>query len=260
VRGRKTKGTEGIGGTLLRVAAGLVVVVALWQAVVLVVAPPRFMLPAPLAVAERLWTDAGFLLGQAAITFAEMAFGLLLGGIVGVGSALLVAAFPLAGRAIMPVLLVSQVLPVFAIAPLLVLWLGFGMASKVAMAAIIIYFPVASALVDGLRRTEPGLLELAALAGSGRGRTLFLIRFPSALPSLVSGLRVAAVFAPIGAVIGEWVGASAGLGFVMTQANARMQTDRLFAALVILAVAALLLRALVDLLARPLVAWAEDPA
>lgn len=162
------------------------------------------------------------------------------------------------GRSIVwPLLLVLQALPVFAIAPLLVLWFGFGLASKVVMASLVIFFPVASSFADALRRTSQDLLDAAALTQATPLATLFLIRVPSALPGLGSGLRVAAVFAPIGAVIGEWVGASRGLGFVMLQANARMQADTLFAALIILAVLTIVLRFLVDAFAARLTPWVQ---
>ena len=105
----------------------------------------------------------------------------------------------------------------FAIAPLLVLWLGYGMASKVAMATLVIFFPVASTLYDGLRRADPGWLDLARTMNAPPRAVLLRIRLPAALPAFASGARVAAAVAPIGAVIGEWVGASAGLGYLMTQ-------------------------------------------
>ena len=106
--------------------------------------------------------------------------------------------------------MLGQTIPVFALAPLLVLWFGYGLASKVAMAILIIYFPVAAALFDGLRRTEPGWLDLARTMGATRLRTLLRVRLPAALPAFGSGLRVATAVAPIGAVVGEWVGSSAG--------------------------------------------------
>src|SRR5690606_30394795 len=142
---------------------------------------------------------------------------------------------------LMPMLVVSQALPVFALAPLLVLWLGYGLTSKVAMAVLIIYFPVTAAFLDGLRRTEPGWLELARTMDASPAAILRHIRIPAALPALASGLRVAAAVAPIGAIVGEWVGSSAGLGYLMLHANARMQVDLMFAALLVLAVMALLL-------------------
>lgn len=192
------------------------------------------------------------------MTLAEIVLGLLLGSAAGIAIALAVAAIPGAMQFAWPVILVIQALPVFAVAPLLVLWFGFGMASKVVMAALIIFFPVASAFADGLRRTEKEILESAELLGASRWRVLWRIRVPLGLPGLVSGLRVAAPVAPLGAVIGEWVGASAGLGFVMLQANARVQTDVLFAVIIILAVLTLALRFAVDQLADLLVPWAKE--
>jgi putative hydroxymethylpyrimidine transport system permease protein len=156
------------------------------------------------------------------------------------------------------VVLVLQASPVFVLAPLFVLWFGFGMASKVAMTTLIIFFPVASAFADGLRRIPAEIIDAARLVAAGPWRILFEIRVPLAMPALVSGLRVAAPLAPLGAVIGEWVGASAGLGFVMVQANARMQTDTVFAAMAVLAALALALRAAVDALAPRLAPWADE--
>jgi putative hydroxymethylpyrimidine transport system permease protein len=156
----------------------------------------------------------------------------------------------------MPAVIVVQALPVFAIAPVLVLWFGFGLASKVVMASLVIFFPVASTLHEGLSRTDPGLLDLARLNRAGRLRTFLLIRWPAAIPDLVAGLRMAAGVAPIGAIIGEWVGASSGLGLMMMHANARLQTDVMFAALTVLAAMALLARAAVDLLTRNWASWA----
>src|SRR5690606_22034934 len=129
--------------------------------------------------------------------------------------------------------------------------------SKVVMASLIIFFPVASAFADGLRRTGAEVLEAAAASGAGHWQILCGIRIPLALPALVSGLRVAAPPAPLGAVVGEWVGASGGLGFAMLQANARLQTDVVFAALAILAVLTLALRLAADELGR-LIPWARE--
>jgi putative hydroxymethylpyrimidine transport system permease protein len=243
----------------MRLMLALLMVVAAWQLVVLVTAPPAYILPGPLAVARTLWLSAPRLASDAAVTLTETLAGLLVGTLFGILTGLAAAASPLAGRVITPLLVASQALPVFALAPLLVIWFGYGMASKIAMTSLTLFFPVASSLADGLMRTDPGLLDLARLSRARRWQTLILIRFPAALPALVSGIRVAAVFAPLGAVIGEWVGASAGLGLLMVQANARMQTDLLFAALAILAVFSISLKILVDRLTGRLIPWAEQP-
>lgn len=229
-----------------------------WQALVLALAPPRYILPAPLDVLATLVERWRFLASHALVTSAEILAGLAAGVALGIAAALAVVAFPRAGRLAWPMVLVLQAFPVFVLAPLLVVWFGFGMASKVAMTTLIIFFPVASAFADGLRRTPPELVDAAALAAASPLRVLVDIRLPLAMPALVSGLRVAAPLAPLGAVVGEWVGASAGLGFVMVQANARMQTDTVFAAMTVLAALTLALRAAVDAAAPRLAPWAHE--
>ena len=247
-----------MGGKLLRAAVVLLGLAGAWQLVVWVSGVPRFILPGPLAVAEAIGAHAGTLAANAWVTFAEIGLGLALGGALGVVSALVLAYFRPARLWLLPVLVASQAVPVFALAPLLVLWLGYGMVSKIAMATLIIYFPVAAAFFDGLRRTEPGWLDLAQTMNAGRWRTLRHIRIPAALPALASGLRVATAVAPIGAIVGEWVGASRGLGYLMLHANARMQIDLLFAALTVLAVFAVLLYAGVDAGLRRALPWQAD--
>lgn len=239
-------------------AFGMVAAAALlaaWELLVRLLDVPAFILPPPSRVAAALAAQPGYYLRHGAVTLGEILLGLAAGAALGAATAVLLALSPRLERLAGPALAASQALPVFAIAPLLVIWFGFGVASKVAMAALIIYFPVATIFADGLRRTDPGLLDLARLNGAGRLATLRLLRIPAALPALGSGLRVAASIAPIGAVVGEWVGASAGLGFIMLQANARMQTDRVFAALALLALMAVLLRAATDRLVRLWLGW-----
>jgi len=240
---------------LLVTVAGLS---ALWQAVIWATSVPRFILPPPALVAARLWSDAPLLLHHALITAGEILLGLLLGVGIGGLAALLLIVSSVARRWLLPLLIMSQAVPVFALAPLLVLWLGYGLASKIAMAALIIFFPVATSLFDGLRRTEPGWLDLAWTMGASPWATLRHIRLPAALPAFASGVRVAAAVAPIGAVIGEWVGASAGLGYLMLHANGRMQTDLLFAALLVLALLAITLWAVIDALLRRAIPWQPD--
>ena len=152
--------------------------------------------------------SAPLLLDQAAITLVEILLGLAGGVLIGGASALAMALLPPLQPWLLPLLVLGQTIPVFALAPLLVLWFGYGIASKVVMAMLIIYFPVAAALFDGLRRTEPGWLDLARTMGATRLRILLRLRLPAALPAFGSGLRIATAVAPIGAVVGEWVGSS----------------------------------------------------
>ncbi|MDP3416810.1 ABC transporter permease [Falsiroseomonas sp.] len=232
--------------------------VLLWQGFVWLTDVPPFLLPAPSRVALALADRWDSILHHALITGTEILLGLALGSLLGITTALVLVAWREGRRWLLPLLLMSQAIPVFAIAPLLTLWLGFGIASKVAMATMIIFFPVATAFYDGLRRTEPGMLDLAATMGAGRLATLWRVRVPAALPALASGLRVAAAVAPIGAVVGEWVGASAGLGYLMLHANGRSQTDVMFAALFVLMLMALTLWFATDWLLRRAIPWQPD--
>ena len=177
---------------LLSLAAILAGIAALWEIAVRLAGTPAFLLPPPSRIGAAFIARPDYYLGHAAITASEIIIGLVTGTLLGVATALVIAASPRLERLLGPALVASQALPVFAIAPLLVIWLGFGLASKIAMAALIIYFPVATAFADGLRRTDPGLLDLARLGGAGRGTMLALIRIPAAMPALGSGLRVAA--------------------------------------------------------------------
>ncbi len=225
---------------------------ALWQGTVWLGDMPAFILPSPLRVARALWSNAGLILSHAGVTLAEVLAGLVLGAIFGAATALAMAVSPFARSLIRPALVLTQALPVFALAPILTLWLGYGLWSKVLMAVLIIYFPVASAFFDGLMRTPPGWLDMARVMGAPKARVLWHMRVPAAVPSLASGLRLAAVYAPIGAIIGEWVGASRGLGYLMLLANGRAKIDLMFAALIVLAVMTLILHRAVG--------WACDRA
>ena len=241
-------------GRLLITLSGLLL---LWQLIITLGDVPPYLLPSPPAVLLRMWQDAGLLLRHSGITALEIVLGMLFGTMLGVGSALALSCAPAMRRWLLPVLIASQAIPVFAIAPLLVLWLGYGLSSKIAMATLIIYFPVTANFYDGLRHTPSGWADLARVMVP-RGRRWAVLRYitiPAALPALGSGLRVAAAVAPIGAVLGEWVGSSAGLGHLMLHANSRMQIDLMFAALLTLALLAVGLYFAVDSTLRWLLPW-----
>ncbi len=170
---------------------------------------------------------------------------------------LLLSASDYLSKLLLPLLVISQAIPVFAIAPLLVLWFGYGLASKIVMTILIIYFPVTAACYDGLRNTSMQWLELAKTMQVSASAMLFKVRLPAALPSFASGLRIAVSVAPIGAIVGEWVGSSQGLGYLMLHANARMQVDLMFSALLILMVISLVLYFSVDYFLRKWLPWVQ---
>jgi putative hydroxymethylpyrimidine transport system permease protein len=243
---------------LLRPALVFGGLLVIWHVAVSIFEIAPFILPGPVSVLAVAFERADILLGHAGITLAEILLGLLFGTILGASSALMMAYFRQARSWLLPVLVISQAIPVFALAPVLVLWFGYGIVPKVAMATLIIYFPVTAAFYDGLRRTETGWIDLAQTMGASKAAVLLQIRFPAALPAFASGLRVAAAVAPIGAVVGEWVGASAGLGYYMLLMNGRVQTAAMFAALFVLAIMSVCIYFAIDAALRRLISWQPD--
>lgn len=228
----------GLGATLL----GLLI----WQGLIWIFDLPRFILPDPPRVAQALWQHRVLIAENAAVTALEIVGGVVIGITLGFLNAVQLAYSPAARSYVMPILVFTQAMPVFALAPLLMIWFGFGIWPKIAIATLIIYFPVTSILLDGLLATPPGYRDLARTMGASRWRTMWHVQIPAAIPALCSGLQLAAVYAPIGAFIGEWVGASDGLGALMTEANGRAKTDLMFAALFVFATFTVLFHAVVS--------------
>ena len=202
---------------------------------------PSFILPSPLRVAQAALDNRVLIAENALVTATEVILGLITGTVLGAFTAVQLANSDRLHRLVMPLLIFTQAVPVFALAPILTLWFGYGIASKVVMAVLIIYFPVTSAFYDGLTQVPADILDMAKTMGGTKRQIMRRIKIPHALPSLGTGLKLAAVYAPIGAVIGEWVGASKGLGYLMLLANGRAKTDLMFASLFTLVVMTLLL-------------------
>ena len=231
---------------MIRGVIGVLAAVALWQAAVWLTGLPPYLLPGPAKVAQTLAASRAEIAQAALFTAAETLVGLVLGAGLGIALALGMAAWRPVGRALSPALIVSQTIPVFALAPILTLWLGFGLAPKIAMVVLIVFVPVAQALYDGLMAPPAAQMDVARVMGAGRWAMLRHLRLPAALPRLASGLRLGAIYAPVGAVIGEWVGGARGLGALMIQANGRMKTDLMFAALIVVVALSLVLYTAID--------------
>ncbi|RTE66711.1 ABC transporter permease [Amphritea opalescens] len=252
---RKVNSQERLSHPLIRILISAMVIIGLWQAIVVIFEMPAFILPSPLDVFDRLVERHSILLKHSWVTAQEIILGLAFGLTMGLLFALQMLLFKPMKRWLLPLLIASQAIPVFAIAPILMLWLGYGIASKIVMAALIIFFPITICCYDGLRNTPVGYLDLVKTMGASKWQMLRHIQFPAALPALASGIRVAVVIAPIGAVAGEWVGSSEGLGYLMLQANARMMIDEMFAALFILSALSITLYFVADRLLKKLIPW-----
>jgi putative hydroxymethylpyrimidine transport system permease protein len=236
-------------------ALALLALLGAWEAVVRGFALPHYILPAPSQVLLTLIARREVLLFHTGITLSEVLAGGALG--IGVGLALGVLMFwsaPLE-KALYPLLITSQNVPVFAVAPLLVVWFGYGWLSKVVMAAIIVFFPITVSVLDGLKRTDPDLVRLFRTMGARPVQIFWKLRLPAALPALFSGLKLSVIFSTIGAVIGEWVGAGAGLGYLMLSANAQLRVAEVFAAILCLTPIGLLLLGAVVLAEHWFLPW-----
>jgi NitT/TauT family transport system permease protein len=215
----------------------------------------EYLVPSPGRVAGVMVDQAGYLWQNTLTTTWETLAGFVLAAVVGLAAALVMVYSPTVEKTMYPLLLFAQVIPKIAIAPLFVVWLGFGLSPKILVAVLMAFFPVVISGVAGLRAVDPEMLELAATMGSKPMQTFVKIRFPASLPHLFTGLKVAATLAVTGAVVGEFVGANRGLGYVILQANGNLDTPMLFAGLIIMSLLGVLLFAVIELADQLLLPW-----
>jgi len=229
-----------------------------WQLVVRAFDVPDYVFPAPTAVAASLDHDFGLLARATLVTIREVLLGYLLAVVIALGVAVLIHFSSALRRALLPILVLSQTVPTVVLAPVLAILLGYGLTPKLVVVAVVCFFPIVVNAVDGLRSTDPELVRMMRTLHGGRLAIFRRVEWPGALPAIFSGARIAATYAAVGAVFGEWAGSSSGLGFVMLQAQPALETDRIFAAVVILSAIALTLYALVGLAERILVPWSRE--
>lgn len=214
-----------------------------------------FLVPSPAEIASSLWEDRSLLVENAWPTLVEIALGFALAVAVGVAFALAMHLWTTIRLAAQPLVIVSQTIPILVIAPTLVIWFGFGILPKLIIIALICFFPITVATLDGLRSADPAAIKVMRTLYASRRQVLRRVEAPGALPSFFSGARIAAAVAPIGAVFAEWAGANEGLGRLILTANANFQVALTFAAVVVLSVIAIALYALVALAERRVVTW-----
>ena len=239
----------------LRTCLLIIFLLCIWECLIIVLKTPPYILPTPKNVFITLWQQRQLLYYQTLPTLLEMTIGFSLGTLFGMFSALVLAYSKPARLWFLPLLLISQSLPTFAIAPILVVWFGYGIATKIITTIIMIFFPITNAFYDGLKNTNPAWVDLGRITHASTFNFFWHIKIPAALPSLATGLRVAAAIAPIGAIVGEWVGSDRGLGFLMLNANARMQVSLMFAALLIIMLITISFYFCIDKLLRFLLPW-----
>ena len=235
--------------------AVVIVLLAGWEALVRGGVVDALLLPAPTDIAEALWTDRALLSEDLAVTAWEVVLGLAGAVLIGVALGVAMHLFPPVRKALRPIVIGSQAVPVPIVAPLLILVLGFGLAPKVLLVALVCFFPVTINLYDGLRDVDPDARKLLRSLDASRWQQLRHLEAPSALPATFTGIKVAAAVAVIGSVFAEWAGSDRGLGHTLLIANGQYETPRAFAACVLLFALAIALYGLFALLERRVVDW-----
>ena len=232
---------------------------ASWDVIADALSIEPFLVPAPSDVADSLWTDRELLAENAWVTVQEVVLGFAIALVAGSAFAIVLHLSDVLRRALYPLLVASQTVPVIAIAPILVVWLGFGLGPKLAIIALICFFPITVNALDGLRSVDPELPRMMRTLDASRIQTLLRVEVPSSLPFLLSGAKIAAVISVIGAVFGEWSGADEGLGHLILVAQGQVQTARVFAAVAVLSALAILLFGGLALVERRLAWWRPRP-
>lgn len=215
----------------------------------------QFLVPSPSEIADVLWRDRELIIDQAGTTLVEILAGFGIALLSGTTVAILFRSSNLVRRAGYPLVVASQTIPVIVIAPVLVVWFGYGIWPKLLIIALICFFPVTVNTLDGLRRTDPEAVRMMRSLDASRFAVFWRVEVPTALPGLFTGARIAAAVAVIGAVFGEWAGSDRGLGHLILQDNAQLMTARMFASVFVLSLIAVGLYALIGLLERAVVRW-----
>jgi NitT/TauT family transport system permease protein len=236
------------------VALAALVIVA-WQLYVSIFDVRDVILPPPTDVASTLVDRWSSLQDQLLVTLAEAVQGFLLAAAVGFALAIAITSSRLLRLALYPLIVTSQAVPVIAVAPLLITWFGFGPTSKVLVSALIAFFPMVVSSAAGLASLDPGVVSLMRSFPASRLQIFLRARLPNALPQIFAGLKVAAVLSVVGAVVGEWVGADQGLGYLIVRANASLSVDLVFAAIVLLSLTGIAFFVAVSLLERLVIPW-----
>ena len=236
----------------------LALAILIWQGIASLHSVDNLTLASPVETWKALKDDRSLLLDEAWVTLKEILLGLAISVVIGMSIAIAMHLIRPLRDAAYPLLLASQAIPLVVLAPLFILAFGYGIGPKLAIIALICFFPIVVNVLDGLRSVDPDLLKLMRSLGATRSAQLWKAELPASLPFLFSGLRLAATFSVIGAVFGEWAGADHGLGRLVLLANNQLQTPRVYAGIVLLTVMAIALFAIVSLVERVAIPWRRD--
>jgi ABC-type nitrate/sulfonate/bicarbonate transport system permease component len=234
---------------------GLLVFVVLWHVWIVFGDIPLWLMPGPLDVINSLIEDSEMLLSHGGYTLVAALSGFFLALFMGIVLALIINYWPILGKEIYPLLVLSQTIPIITVAPLIIIWFGYGLLPKILVVALVCFFPITVSLQSGMDSIDAELVDLMWVMGASRSQIIFMARLPAAMPSFFSGLKISATYCVMAAVIGEWLGASSGLGVILTRASHSFQTGRAFAAITAVVLLSLLMVLIVELAARIIIPW-----
>jgi ABC-type nitrate/sulfonate/bicarbonate transport system permease component len=236
----------------------IVSVVAAWEIIVRAADVPGYIIPAPSAVAVAFVSDRELIAHHAWATLFEVAVGLSLSVVIALGVAVLMDNFQTVRKALYPILIISQTIPVIAVAPIMIIWFGFGYLPKIIVIILMCFFPIAVSLIDGFSQVDRDFINYFHVIKASRAQIYRHLKFPNALPYFLAGLKIAVTYTVMAAVIAEWLGGNVGIGVYMLRAKQAFALDRMFAAIVLVVAVSLLLIALINLVARRAVRWKPD--
>ncbi|WP_312855508.1 ABC transporter permease [Litoribacterium kuwaitense] len=233
----------------------ILLLLLLWEIATWGTGIEQWILPPPSVVIQTLWETRDLLFTHIGPTLMATFAGLSIAIIVAVTIATLTDVAYWIRQTIYPPLVISQTIPIIALAPLFMIWFGYGLLPKIIVVALVCFFPITISLADGYRQVDPSMLRLLRSMGASRWQQFKMVKLPGALPSFFSGLRIAGTYSVMGAVIGEWLGASKGLGVFMTRSSQSFQTDRVFAAIIVVVLLSLTIFLLIEVCARLTMSW-----
>lgn len=230
----------------------------IWEAVVRFLGIAEFILPSPLRIGEALSETSALLWEHSLQTIIEVLWGFTLAILAGVILAMLMGLFPIIKKVLYPLLVLSQTIPIMAVAPLLIIWFGYNLLPKVMVVALVCFFPITVSLVEGLEAVDKDIMKLLLAMGASPWQIFKTVQLPGALPSFFAGLKISATYSVMGAVIGEWLGASKGLGVFMTRSMHSFLTAQVFASIVVISLLSLIFFGLISVLGRIVMPWHEQ--
>jgi ABC-type nitrate/sulfonate/bicarbonate transport system permease component len=233
----------------------IILFIVIWDTAVRLYNIEPWILPDPISVFKTFFSNLQFLIEHSKSTMAAAFIGLFLAVIVAVLLSIIMDYSYFLKKGLYPLIIISQTIPIIAVAPLFIIWFGFGLLPKVVVVALVCFFPAAVSLIQGMESADPEVISLLSVMGAKPWKIIKLVKIPAALPSFFSGLKIAGTYAVMGAVIGEWLGAKKGLGVFMTRATHAYQLDKVLSAIVIISLISLVIFVIIDITARIIMPW-----